>query len=49
MDKKIMDYQKKTDNPYQLKVGEMQVKMKYSQNNKKFNQCLLNILKLKSS
>ena len=32
---------------YKLKVGNMDVDMIYSQNNKSFNECMLNILKLK--
>ena len=32
---------------YKLKVGNMDVDIKYSQNNKSFSECMLNILKLK--
>ncbi|MBQ3413992.1 MAG: hypothetical protein IJH39_01295 [Clostridia bacterium] len=37
----------KTEDMYQLKVGEMLVEMAYSDNNKSFNKCMLNILKQK--
>lgn len=33
-------------NPYQLKVGDLMVEIKYS-NNKKIEECILNILKQK--
>lgn len=32
---------------YQLQVGNMTVEFKYSENCKKFNECMLNILKQK--
>ena len=32
---------------YQLKIGNMCVEMAYSENNKSFNECMLNILKQK--
>ena len=44
----IMEYLKKNKNPYQLKVGEMIVEMMYSENNKRFNECIQNILNEKS-
>ena len=34
-------------NPYQLQVGDMFVEIKYSNSNKKINECILNILKAK--
>lgn len=37
----------KIEDMYQLKVGEMCVEMKYSENNKSFKECMLNILKAK--
>lgn len=37
----------KKDNICQLKVGEMCVEMAYAENSKKFNECMLNILKTK--
>lgn len=37
----------KTEDIYQLKVGKMCVEMAYSENNKSFNECMLNILKQK--
>lgn len=36
-----------TENPYLLQVGEMFVEMKYADQNKQFEECMLNILKLK--
>jgi len=44
---KIIDYLLNTKNPYQIKVGEMAVEMEYSDTNKTFNKCMLNILKRK--
>lgn len=45
MKKKIIDYLENTENPYQLKVGDVIVEMTYSDNNRKFDECVLNILK----
>ena len=42
---KITQYLLNTKNPYQIKVGETAVEMEYSDNNKTFNECMLNILK----
>ena len=42
---KIIEYLKNKENPYILKIGEMVVKMEYSENHKTFNACILNILK----
>lgn len=47
MQKKIIEYIKGTENPYQLKIGNMIVELEYSENHKKFNECMLNILKQK--
>lgn len=47
MQEKIIGYLKKTENPYQIKVGNMVVNIEYSKNSKKFNECMLNILKQK--
>jgi len=44
---KIIDYLLNTKNPYQIKVGNMVVNIEYSKNYKKFNECILNILKQK--
>lgn len=35
-------------NLYQLQVGNMTVEFKYSENDKKINECMINILKQKS-
>ena len=45
---KIIEHLKKTENPYQIKVGDIIVQMEYSKNCKQFNECILNILKQKS-
>ena len=47
MQKKVMEYLRKTENPYQIKVGDMVVNIEYSENYKKFNECILNVLKQK--
>ena len=47
MPEKIIEYLKK-ENPYMLKVGDIVVNIEYSQNYKKFNECILNILKQKA-
>lgn len=47
MQKKIIEYIKETENLYQLKIGSMIVELEYSENHKKFNECMLNILKQK--
>lgn len=44
---KIAKYLLNTENPYQIKVEDMIVEIEYSDNNKTFNECMLNILKQK--
>ena len=44
---KKIDNLTKVKGLYRLKVGDMCVDMEYSKNNKSFNDCMLNILKLK--
>ena len=44
---KIMKYINNTEDPYILKIGEMVVKIEYSDNKKTFNECMVNILKQK--
>ena len=46
--KKIKNLSKK-EGSYQLKIENMCVDMVYSNNNKSFNECMLNILKLKNN
>lgn len=41
----IIQYLLNTKNPYQIKIGEIAVEMEYSNNDKTFNQCMINILK----
>ena len=45
--KNIIEFLSKTENPYQIKVGDMIVEMEYSENHKNFYECMLNILKEK--
>ena len=47
MQEKIIQYLKKTKNPYEIKVGNMFVNIEYTKNDKKFDECMLNILKQK--
>ena len=44
---KITQYLLNTKNPYQIKVEDTVVEMEYSDTNKTFNKCILNILKQK--
>lgn len=44
---KIMRYINNTENPYILKIGNIVVEIKYSNNGKTFNECMVNILKQK--
>lgn len=46
--KKLIDYLLKKEKPYMLKVGDMFINLEYSENNKSFNECILNILNKKS-
>lgn len=48
MQKKIIEYPKKTENPYQINTENMVINIEYSKNSKKFGECMLNILKQKS-
>lgn len=47
MNKKIIKYLQKIENPYIVKVGEMKAELSYSENGKNFKDCMLNILKQK--
>ena len=42
---KIIDYVSNTENPYMLKMDNMNIEMIYSENNKTFKDCMKNILK----
>lgn len=44
---KMNEYLLNTKNPYKIKVGDTIVEMEYSDNNKTFKECILNILKQK--
>lgn len=44
---KLKNYLSKVQQPYQINVGNMVVTMEYTKTNKKFNECILNILKKK--
>lgn len=47
MENKIIENLSKVNDIYQLKVGNMCVEMTYNENEKRFNECILNILKQK--
>ena len=42
---KVMEYLLNTENPYMLKMNNMNIEMTYSKNNKTFNECMVNIFK----
>ena len=42
---KIIQYLLNTKNPYQIKVEDTIVEMEYSNNNRTFNECMVNIFK----
>ena len=42
---KIIEYLLNTKDPYTIKMDNMNIEMTYSENNKSFNECMLNILK----
>ena len=44
---KVIDYLINTKDPYAIKMDNINIKMTYSENNKSFNECMLNILKQK--
>lgn len=44
---KITQYLLNTKNPYQIKIEDIIIEMEYSDNNKTFKDCMLNILKEK--
>ena len=44
---KVIEYLLNTENPYTLKMDNMNIEMTYSENSKTFNECILNILKIK--
>ncbi len=44
---KIKKYLLNTKEPYILKIGNMRVQMTYSDTDKSFNECMVNILKQK--
>lgn len=45
MNEKIIKYIQRIENPYILEVGETKINITYSENNKKFEECILNLLK----
>ena len=45
--KKLKNYLSKTQNPYQIKVEDIVVTMEYTKTDKRFNECMVNILKQK--
>lgn len=48
MKKETIEYLRTTENPYKMKVGDIVVNIEYAETHKKFNECILNILKQKS-
>lgn len=44
---KLKNYLFKVQNPYQINVEDIVVTMEYTKTNKKFNECMVNILKQK--
>lgn len=44
---KLKNYLSKVQNPYQINVENIVVTMEYTKTNKKFNECMVNILKQK--
>ena len=44
---KTIENLSKVNEIYELKVGNMYVEMAYNENEKRFNECILNILKKK--
>lgn len=47
MNKSLKDIIENIENNYKLEVGDIIVEMTYSQNYKKFNECIINILEQK--
>ena len=45
---KIIEHLSNKGKVYELKVGNMNVEMNYSKNNKRIDECMLNILKQKN-
>lgn len=48
LENKIIENLSKVNDIYVLKVGDMCVEMAYNENQKSFNECMLNILKQKA-
>ena len=44
---KLANYLSKVQNPYQINVEDTVVTMEYAKTDKKFNECMINILKQK--
>ena len=47
MQDKVIEYLKQTENPYQIKIEEMNVTFEYSENGKTIKDCMINILNQK--
>lgn len=43
--KKIIEYLLNTENPYKLQIDDTNIEIKYSENDKTFEECIINILK----
>ena len=48
MKDKLTEYLKQTKNPYQIKVGDMNITFEYSENSKTIKDCMMNILNQKN-
>ena len=47
MNDKLIEYLKQKENPYKIKVENMNVTFEYSRNGKTIKDCIINILKQK--
>lgn len=45
---KVIDYLLNTESPYTIKTDNMNIEITYSNNNKTFNECMVNILNKKN-
>ena len=47
MQKEVIEYLKEKRKPYRLKVENMIVELEYSKDDKKINECMINVLRQK--
>lgn len=48
MQKESIEYLEKAESKFPIKIGDMVVNIEYSDNNKSFNECMLNIFRRKT-